>query len=141
MCTRTGCCPSEYYSWVTVTDLAVEQRILDEYRILAHGLISYYDENYPIYGMISTIDGDMRLRLRDEESVKSSTDNRYVRRGKNMRSIKKEYLNNILNMLEKTETEANTQGVKMYSTENFSINEMAKRIDDALVNNRLYIVV
>ena len=132
---------SEYYSWVTVTDLAVEQRILDEYRILAHGLISYYDENYPIYGMISTIDGDMRLRLRDEESVKSSTDNRYVRRGKNMRSIKKEYLNNILNMLEKTETEANTQGVKMYSTENFSINEMAKRIDDALVNNRLYIVV
>ena len=44
---------SEYYSWVTVTDLAVEQRILDEYRILAHGLISYYDENYPIYGMIS----------------------------------------------------------------------------------------
>ena len=44
-------------------------------------------------------------------------------------------------MLEKTETEANTQGVKMYSTENFSINEMAKRIDDALVNNRLYIVV
>ena len=131
------------YSWVTVTDVTVEQRVLDEYRTLAHGLISYYDENYPIYGMISTIDGDMRLRLRDEESVKSSTDNRYVRRGKNMRSIKKEYLNNILNMLEENQTnyETSTQGVRMYSSESFSINEMAKRIDDALVNKRLYIVV
>ena len=87
-------------SWVTVTDITVEQRVLDEYRILAQEAINYYDEHFPIYGIISTIDGDMRLRLRNAEDVtKSSKDNRYVRRGKNMRSIKKEYLSQILNFL------------------------------------------
>jgi len=130
---------SEYnsgYSWVTITDLTFEQRVLDEYRILAQRLISYYDEHFSIYGMISTIDGDMRLRLRDEENVeKSSIDNRYVRRGKNMRSIKKEYLFKILNLLDSDASEY------IEDVRNFSINEMAQRIDDALVREKLYIVI
>ena len=122
--------------WVTVTDTTVEQRVLDEYRILAQGMINYYDEHFPIYGIISTIDGDMRLRLRDAEDVtKSSKDNRYVRRGKNMRSIKKDYLSQILNFLYSDASES------IEDDNNFSINEMAKRIDDALVKKELYIVV
>lgn len=122
---------TECASWVTVTDTTLEQRVLDEYRILAHDMISYYDEHFEIYGMISTIDGDMRLRLRDEEDVRSSKDSRFVRRGKNMRSIKKEYLFHILNYLEEDIAEEG----------NFSINEMAKRIDDALVKKEWYIVI
>ena len=120
--------------WVTVTDTTVEQRVLNEYRILAQGMIDYYDEHFDIYGIISTIDGDMRLRLRDAEDVrKSSKDNRYVRRGKNMRSIKKEDLSQILNYLY-----SNADTSQEY---NFSINEMAKRINDVLVKKELYIVV
>ena len=131
-------------SWVTVTDITVEQRVLDEYRILAQEAINYYDEHFPIYGIISTIDGDMRLRLRNAEDVtKSSKDNRYVRRGKNMRSIKKEYLSQILNFLY-SDTLSKPAYLEIRSIEdetNFSINEMAKRIDDALVKKELYIVI
>ena len=124
--------------WVTVTDTTVEQRVLDEYRILAQEMINYYDEHFPIYGIISTIDGDMRLRLRDAEDVtKSSKDNRYVRRGKNMRSIKKEYLFQILNFLYSDETASEY----IEDDSNLSINEIAKRIDNALVKKDLYIVV
>jgi hypothetical protein len=125
-------------SWVTVTDTTVEQRVLDEYRILAQGMISYYDEHFPIYGIISTIDGDMRLRLRNAEDVtKSSKDNRYVRRGKNMRSIKKEYLSQILNFLYSDEVSSDY----IEDASNLSINDMAKLIDEALVKKELYIVV
>jgi len=118
--------------WITVTDIEIEQRILDKYRILIYDLIQYYDEHFPIYGMISTIDGDMRLRLRGSENVeKSSIDNRYIRRGKNMRSIKKEYLLEILNELDNN----------IYHESNMSINEIARRIDEALVNAGLYVVL
>jgi len=120
--------------WITVTDTEIEQGILNEYRILIYDLIQYYDQHYSIYGIISTIDGDMRLRLRESENIeKSSIDNRYIRRGKNMRSIKKEYLIDILNKLD--------NNISREYVSNMSINEIARRIDDALVNLGLYVVL
>eukprot|EP00850_Spirogloea_muscicola_P015068 SM000112S24010 [mRNA] locus=s112:451574:454129:- [translate_table: standard] len=66
-----------------------EQEVLDSYRDLVSNLMDHVDE-CPVYGVISVIDGDMRLRLRNIEDFNMSVkDRRYVRRGKNIKSIKK----------------------------------------------------
>ncbi len=108
-----------------------ELGILDKYRSMVNNIIAEHDELYPIYGMISTIDGDMRLRLRDMENQdKSDSDSRYIRRGKSMKSIKKQILLNILSRITGDEIPANT-----------SINEAAMRIDMALTSAGLYIML
>lgn len=168
-------------TWSTLKNVATEQYVFDCYRPLVNEAIHQADETWSIYGLISTIDGDMRLRLRDkEDTVKSSIDSRYVRRGKNMVSIKKEYLSQVLDYLQSApeRTSAEQQPVAQkpafdYSClvedyialllkdtpkyekakntamaalseqkgTNMSIIEMARRIDEALVNAGSYIVI
>ena len=117
--------------WRTLRSIEFEQAVFDEYKPLVTALIDKADAEYPIYGIISTIDGDMRIRLRQiEDKRKSSSDSRYVRRGKNMKSIKKEYLLKILRFVNKTEPPANA-----------SINDIVQLIDDAIVQAGWYIVI
>jgi hypothetical protein len=81
--------------------------------------------------LISTIDGDMRLRLRStEDRGKSSNDNRYVKRGRSMKSIKKSVLIDILSSIEGERAQ-----------DNITITEAVQRIDGALVNAGLYVVL
>ena len=95
------------------------------------GSSAHADEQHPIYGLISTIDGDMRIRLRGmEDRDKSSRDSRYVRRGKSMKSIRKQVL---LEVLSEVTGEPARNGT--------SINEAASRIDGALVDAGLYVVL
>ena len=61
----------------------MEKQVFKTFKERVGGLIRAADEQCPIYGLISTIDGDMRIRLRGmEDHDKSSRDNRYVRRGR-----------------------------------------------------------
>lgn len=118
-------------TWQNVQSPSVEQSLFNKYRSVVSEAISEYDALYPIYGVISTIDGDMRLRLRDmEDPDKSARDNRYVRRGKSMKSIRKDILVKILSDVAGEVVSSNT-----------SINEAASRIDEALVSNGLYIML
>ncbi len=108
-----------------------EHEIFKEYRELVKSVIETADSQHPIYGLISTIDGDMRLRLRTMEDPNlSSNDSRYVRRGKSMKSIKKQTLLDILHDLTGEHVPNST-----------SINEAVDRIDRALVNAGLYVVL
>lgn len=118
-------------TWKNVSSVDVEQRLFEQYRSVVRNALQEYDVLYPIYGLISTIDGDMRLRLRDmEDRDKSTIDNRYVRRGKSMKSIKKDILLSILFDITKKTVPCST-----------SINEAACRIDEVLVNNMWYIML
>jgi hypothetical protein len=118
-------------TWKNVSSIDIEQSLFEQYRSVVREAIQEYDLLYPIYGLISTIDGDMRIRLRDmEDREKSTKDSRYVRRGKSMKSIKKEILISILSEIT-GETVPNST----------SINEAAGRIDEVLVNNGWYIML
>lgn len=117
--------------WSNVDSADAEQVIFRKYREAVTELVTYHDMLYPIYGVISTIDGDMRLRLRSmEDPDKSLNDNRYVRRGKSMKSIKKQILLDILSDITGKEVPKAT-----------SINEAAERIDRALTNAGLYVLL
>ena len=118
-------------TWSDVASREAEQYIFEQYRALVSELIDRADVQYPIYGLISTIDGDMRLRLRSMENQdRSANDNRYVRRGKSMKSIKKQILLDILTKITDTDIPQST-----------SINEAASRIDSALVSSGLYVIL
>ncbi len=118
-------------SWSDVSSVELERHLLVQYRSIVSRLIEEYDETHRVYGVISTIDGEMRLRLRDmEDHGKSSRDNRYVRRGKSVKSIRKDVLLDILSQI--------TGEVVPPST---SINEAASRIDDVLVRKGLYVML
>jgi hypothetical protein len=109
----------------------VEKQIFKTFKERVSGLVLDADEQCPIYGLISTIDGDMRIRLRGmEDHDKSSRDSRYVRRGKSMKSIKKQVLLEVLEIVTGEPVRSGT-----------SINEAASRIDGALVDAGLYIVL
>ena len=117
--------------WSTVESAHDELQVFDAYRKLVNFTLEQADRELGVYGVISTIDGEMRLRLRNaEDRDRSSGDRRYVKRGKNIRSIRKEHL---LEML---------QGIGRGTFRaSMSINEIAGIIDDAIVNARLYIVL
>lgn len=117
--------------WKNIESIEAEQNVFEKYRVLINNLLENADMQYPIYGVISTIDGDMRLRLRNTENRDmSSRDTRFVKRGRSMKSIKKVTLLDIL---------SNISGEQV--SENTTITEAVRRIDDALVNTGLYIVL
>lgn len=123
--------------WVNVASIEAEKRIFNEYQKLVDKLVEDADAHQRttrglfVYGLISTIDGDMRLRLRSlEDNDKSLSDNRYVRRGKSMKSIKKQILLDVLSDV--TGQSVNT------ST---SINEASHILDNALVDAGMYIIL
>ena len=118
-------------AWRNVEDPAVERHVFRTFKERVSSIIRAADEQYPIYGLISTIDGDMRIRLRGmEDHDKSSRDSRYVRRGKSMKSIRKQVLLEVLSAVSGEPTRDGT-----------SINEAASRIDIALVNAKQYVVL
>lgn len=135
--------------WKNVESIEKEQHIFNRYRLLVTELLNKADEMYPIYGLISTIDGDMRLRLRKiENHEKSSNDTRYVKRGRNMKSIKKAVLLDILFSIYRQQStiistsDSGDIGIVDFNVhEHITITEAAKRIDEALVNTKLYIVL
>ena len=116
--------------WKNIESVEEEQNIFEKYKNLVDSLLNEADHTYPIYGLISTIDGDMRLRLRRMENQDMShTDTRYVKRGRNMKSIKKTVLIDILS------------SIGIHVSENMTITEAVKKIDEALVNTHLYIIL
>ena len=157
-------------TWYTV-DPTHELLIFDAYRALVNNTLEQADSTLKIYGVISTIDGEMRLRLRGTENFeKSSSDRRYVKRGKNIRSIRKKQLLEILSCIggvvpaasphppsaglganlvsrafapvERVESEsALSETVSQDSSNNMSINEIVELIDKVIVESRLYIVL
>jgi hypothetical protein len=118
-------------TWSNVATVEEERHLLNQYRVYVNDLLAEADQAYPIYGLISTIDGDMRLRLRStEDRGKSSNDNRYVKRGRSMKSIKKSVLLDILSSIEGERAQ-----------DNITITEAVQKIDGALVNAGLYVVL
>ena len=119
--------------WVDVVSIDAEKRIFNEYKKLVDKLVEDADASAcgGVYGFISTIDGNMRLRLRSlEDNDKSRCDNRYVRRGKSMNSIKKQVLFDIIFDV--------TQHAVSPST---SIKNASHLLDNALVNAGMYIIL
>ena len=109
-----------------------EQAVINAYKSVIRDLMNTADEECFIYGIISTIDGDMRVRLRSiENRNKSITDNRYVRRGKNLKSIKKERLLEMLKYM----------GNDQNNTTSLSTGEIVDLIDSFLVRSGLYILI
>lgn len=114
--------------WENVTNVELECKIFDIYKECVTNVIYKIDHTYDIYGIISIIDGDMRIRLRSiENKEKSDVDFRYIRRGRNMKSIRKELLLEILQIL----TE------QTYS-EYMSINEIIECIDSKIIEAGIY---
>lgn len=118
-------------TWSFVDCPVEEQVVFNSYKKFVEDLLSAADEKY-IYGLISTIDGDMRLRLRNiENKQKSMKDHRYVRRGKNMKSIRKDVLIDVLQSV-----------VPAYDADDgMSIGDIAQRIDHAIVSAGLYVMI
>ena len=138
-------------TWWTV-DSAHEPLIFDAYRALVNNALEQADKVRKIYGIISTIDGEMRLRLRGTENFqKSSSDRRYVKRGKNIRSIRKKQLLEILSYIGEPSADlvsktldsesAFSETVSQDSNNNMSINEIVEFIDRVIVESRLYVVL
>ena len=130
---KTRAFDSTTNTWYTVHSAYEEQPILEEYRLLVNSLLQQEDEALGLYGVISAIDGEMRLRLRDaEDTCKSSNDRRYIKRGKNIRSIRKEQLLSMLHFVVSP-----TPPV----SDSTPINEIVGLIDTALVDAGLYVVL
>jgi hypothetical protein len=120
-------------TWRTVHSAHEEQPILEEYRLLVNSLLQQEDEALGLYGVISAIDGEMRLRLRGaEDTRKSSSDRRYIKRGKNIRSIRKEQLLSVLHFVASPPPPVG---------DSTPINEIVGLIDTALVDAGLYVVL
>ena len=139
-------------TWRTINSVHEEQKVFDDYRELVGRELEQADKNLIIYGLISTIDGEMRLRLRDTENFqKSESDRRYVKRGKNIRSIRKRQLLEILSYIDKvyigqlsrtlSSGSALSETVSNDSNNNMSINEIVGFIDNAIIESKLYIVL
>lgn len=117
--------------WTTITTAEIELLIFGKYKnMLKHTLLGL-DKKYGIYGIISVLDGDMRLRLRSmEDKDKSKSDSRYVRRGRNMKSIRKDYLLDILYNL-----------IGTNPSHDMSITEIVDNIDLKLIQLQHYIII
>ena len=136
-------------TWWTIDSANDELLIFDAYRALVNDVLDNADKTLKIYGVISTIDGEMRLRLRGTENLqKSESDKRYVKRGKNIRSIRKKQLLEILlyigqvgqYKLERKSSES-ALSETMSNDSNMSINEIVGFIDNAIIESKLYIVL
>lgn len=117
----------ENRKWKYVVDPKEEEEVFDNYKNYLSKLFKQLDKDFPIYGIISTIDNDMRLRMCNNDT--EYTDNRYVHRGKNMKSIKKNILENIWYDLTK----------EKYSVIN--IQNLVSKIDNYMVDNNLFIIL
>lgn len=117
-------------TWWTVDSEEDERRIFDAYRAIVNDTLEQADKHMEICGVISTIDGDMRLRLRNtDDHHRPFDDRRYIKRGKNIRSIKKDVLLALL--FDKFGIYANS----------LSVNEIVDIIDKTIVESGLYIVL
>jgi Helicase conserved C-terminal domain len=135
---RTRAFDPDNRTWRTLESAKDELPVLRAYRGLVDNLLETADNVLSIYGVISTIDGEMRLRLRDtEDRSRSSVDKRFVKRGKNMRSIRKGLLLDILYYISGTPPES----IDPTFGDCVSINEIALLIDTAIVNAGLYIIL
>lgn len=106
-----------------------EITLFEEYKKLYLEQIKLVDI-YDIFGVISTIDGDMRLRLRDLENFEMSTrDQRYIRRGKNLKSIKKDSLLMIASY------------ININNIHNKNRSYIIEQIDKYLLDNMLFIII
>lgn len=116
--------------WITINSTEIENDVFDIYKRDVNTILNIMDKTYNIYSIISVLDGDMRVRLRViENKNKSSRDNRYVRRGRNIKSIKKDILLQILTLLDKDN-----------QNEYMSINEIIDKIDNLIIKSDLYII-
>lgn len=114
-------------SWYNV-DASSEPGLFAKYKIFINEQIEQADTELPIYGIISTIDGDMRLRLRNTENHNISyKDKRYIKRGRNMKSIKK---SDLIDILHRVGQEYN---------ENMSMKDVIHKIDKTLIKENLYL--
>jgi hypothetical protein len=116
--------------WHTVSQQD-EIYVFAEYNKVVEVLMSLVD-SHPIYGIISAIDGGMRIRLRGAEDYSLSVkDHRYVRRGKSIKSIKKNMLMSIRDML------INNKRPDI----DMSIQDIITQINTQLINMKLYAIV
>ena len=139
-------------TWWTIDSANDELLIFDACRALVNDVLDNADKTLKIYGVISTIDGEMRLRLRGTENLqKSESDKRYIKRGKNIRSIRKKQLLEILSYIDKiyagqlsrvlSNGSALSETMSNDSNNNMSINEIVGFIDSAIIESKLYIVL
>jgi Helicase conserved C-terminal domain len=123
-------------TWHTVQSAQDELSVFEAYRNVVSSLLEQADEILGTYGIISTIDGEMRIRLRGTEDLdRSINDRRYVKRGKNIRSIRKEQLLGILSYIDNTIKPVQSVEPDM------PINEIVGLIDGSIVDARLYIIL
>lgn len=123
-------------TWHTVKLAQDELFVFEAYRNMVSSLLEQADEILGTYGIISTIDGEMRIRLRGTEDLDRSTnDRRYVKRGKNIRSIRKEQLLEILHYIDDTIKPVQSVEPEM------PINEIVGLIDGSIVDAGLYIIL
>lgn len=117
--------------WTTISSYEIENDVFEIYKRRINNLLYKMDRTYDIYSIISVLDGDMRIRLRViEDKDKSSNDNRYVRRGRNIKSIQKDILLQILTLLDKKD-----------QSEYMSINEIIDKIDKIIIESDLYVII
>ena len=118
-------------TWATL-NRDEELSVFPEYRRLVDSLMTEADSHPGVFGIISSIDGGMRLRLRVAEDFSMSvTDSRYVKRGKSIKSIKKRDLLTILKLLDP----------KIEVVEHASINDIICFIDDRIVRMATYAII
>jgi hypothetical protein len=119
--------------WVTVSALD-EVHVFSEYSTLVDNFMKIVD-SHPIYGIISTIDGGMRIRLRGTENYNiSAKDHRYIRRGKSIKSIKKDMLMSMHYML-------TNRAEHLDTIKSMSIHEIIEHINRRIIGMGLYAIV
>ena len=122
----------ENNKWYFVESIEEEKIVFNTYKRIINNILNIADQKCIIYGIISTIDGDMRLRLRNTENkYKSFTDQRYIKRGKNMKSIKKNVLIEIFKNIE----------TSSINVTNMSISEIVSIIDQSIIEKNLYVLI
>ena len=108
-----------------------ERQVFSVYNALIQNFLAVADEK-PLFGIISTIDGDMRLRMRNLENASLSyKDSRYVKRGKSLKSIKKQELVAICNGI------TNKSG----NYEKMNIADIIEHLDTEIIAMGLYAII
>ena len=110
-------------------DADKEQYYLDKYKEL-YNIFLCKLSNQEIYGIISTIDGKMRIRQRDDGPIK---DNRHIKRGKNISSLKLYELESLI------ETHLPCE-LGIYSKQYLRI-DMIRKIEQFLIESELYCIL
>lgn len=107
--------------WQPIQSIQEERDICIQYKSHFNAVIIRKEKEHKIYGIISILDGDMRIRLREMENrEKAPFDNRYIRRGRSLKSIRK---TDLLYILKKINGDV----------DNLSITEIVERIDSNLI--------